>query len=150
MYSKIMVAMDGSPLAKHALDEAIFLAKIHKAELMTVYVVEYPHTYISDMGYDPLPITENLVSEGRHVIEKAECLMRSQQIGFKSLLINNRQTLDSIAEQLHKAADEYGADLVILGTHGRGGFKRFLLGSVAQAFVQLSTCPVLLFPGKHH
>ncbi|WP_353148884.1 universal stress protein [Pollutimonas bauzanensis] len=150
MYAKIMVAVDGSPIAMHALDEAMLLAKIHGAELMSVYVVEYPHTYISDLGYDPLPITEALVSEGRHVLEKAECLMKSRQIDSKSLLVDNRPTLDSIAEQLQKVADEYAADLVILGTHGRGGFKRLLLGSVAQDFVRITCRPVLLIPGKHH
>ena len=150
MYTKIMVAVDGSPIAMHALDEAMLLAKIHGAELMSVYVVEYPHTYISDLGYDPLPVTEALLREGKHVLEKAECLMKNRQIDFKSVLVDNRPTLDSIAEQLHKIADEYGADLVVLGTHGRGGFKRLLLGSVAQAFVQLSSRPVLLVPGMHH
>ncbi|NYT64228.1 universal stress protein [Alcaligenaceae bacterium] len=150
MYTKIMVAVDGSPIAMRALEEAIQLAKIHEAQLMSVYVVEYPHTYISDLGYDPPPITEALVSEGIHVLKKAECLMKSRQVNFKSFLVDNRPTFDSIAEQLHKTADEYGADLVILGTHGRGGFKRLLLGSVAQDFIRLSSRPVLLVPGVHH
>lgn len=150
MYAKIMVAVDGSPIAMHALEEAMQLAAIHGAELTLVYVVEYPHTYISDLGYDPPPLTETLVSEGRRVLEKAERLMKSRHINFKSRLIDDRPTFDSIAEQLEKVADECGADIVILGTHGRGGFKRLLLGSVAQDFIQASGRPVLLIPGHHH
>lgn len=149
MYSKIMVAVDGSPIAMHALEEAMQLAAIHGAELMSVYVVEYPHTYISDLGYDPSPIAETLVNEGRRVLEKAEHLMKSRHINFKSLLVDSRPTFDSIAEQLQKVADEYEADIVILGTHGRGGFKRLLLGSVAQDFIQASARPVLLIPGRN-
>ena len=150
MYTKIMVAIDGSSIAMRALEEAMDLAKSQAAELMPVYVIEYPHTYVSDLGYDPLPVTEALINEGRRILEKAQCLLKSRHIVSQSLLVDNRPTLDSIAEQLQKAADEYGADLVVLGTHGRGGFKRLLLGSVAEAFVRLSSRPVLLVPGKPH
>ena len=150
MYTKIMVAVDGSAIAMRALEEAMDLAKSQGAGLMSVYVIEYPHTYVSDLGYDPLPVKEALINEGRRVLEKADCLLNSRNMVSHSLLVDNRPTLDSIAEQLQKAADEYGADLVVLGTHGRGGFKRLLLGSVAETFVRLSSRPVLLVPGKPH
>lgn len=149
MYKKIMVAVDGSSMAMLALDEAVKLAKSQGAELTLVYVIEYPHVYVSDLGYDPLPVTEALVVEGRRVLDKAESLVASQDIAIRSLLVDNRTSTDSIAEQLRKVADEQQADLVVLGTHGRGGFKRLLLGSVAEGFLRLSTHPILLVPGKH-
>lgn len=148
MYAKIMVAMDGSTIAMHALDEAMRMAESQKAELILVYVIEYPHIYVADLGYDPAPITEALLNEGQRVIAQAEALARKRHIGIRSLLIDNRETTDSIAEQLLKAANGHKADLVVLGTHGRGGFKRLLLGSVAVAFLRSSPCPVLLVPGQ--
>jgi nucleotide-binding universal stress UspA family protein len=150
MYAKIMVAIDGSAIAMRALEEAMQLAKSLGAELMPVYVVEYPHAYVSDLGYDPPTISETLINEGTRALEKAICLMKNQSIAPRSLLVDDRYTLSSIAEQLQKASEEYGADLIVLGTHGRGGFKRLLLGSVAEAFVRLSTRPVLLVPAAPH
>ncbi len=143
-----MVAIDGSPVAMHALDEAMRMAKSQGAELILAYAVEYPHIYVQDLGYDPPPITEALLNDGRDVLAKAESLVKNRRIACGSILVNNRDTTDSIAEQLQKLADECQADLVVLGTHGRGGFKRLLLGSVAETFLRLSTRPVLLIPGK--
>jgi nucleotide-binding universal stress UspA family protein len=148
MYTKILAAVDGSSIAMRALQEAIQLAKTQDAALMTVYVIEYPHNYIADLGYDPAPVTEALVSEGTQILQQVEGLMKSEHIACSSRLVDNRHSLNSIAEQLQQVAAEYEADLVVLGTHGRGGFKRLLLGSVAEAFVRLSDRPVLLVPGK--
>lgn len=148
MYTKIMVAVDGSVIAKAALNEAVQLAKDVRAELLSIYVVEYPHIYISDLGYDPAPIAEALLNEGARVLEGAESVTKSQNIRSRSLLVNDRDTVKSVAEVLHQSADDYEAGVVVLGTHGRGGFKRFLLGSVAEEFVRMSTRPILLVPGK--
>jgi len=145
-----MVALDGSAISMGALEQAMGLAKDQNAELQAVYVVEYPHVYIADVGYDPVSVMEPLVKEGQRVLEKVELLMKARQLVPSSRLIDNGYALGSIAEQLQAAADDCKADLVVLGTHGRGGFKRLLLGSVAEAFLRLSTRPMLLVPGKPH
>jgi nucleotide-binding universal stress UspA family protein len=53
---------------------------------------------------------------------------------------------DDIAHQIEKAAEAVQADVVVMGTHGRRGFKRLMLGSVAERFVRVSSRPVLLVP----
>lgn len=148
MYTKIMVAVDGSPISMHALDEAIKLAKDQRAALHAVHVIEYPKIYVADVGYDPVSIMEPVVAEGRHTLQKAEILMKARLLTVSSELIDRGLGFDSIAEQLQAAANGCGADLIVLGTHGRGGFKRLLLGSVAEAFLRMSNHPMLLIPGK--
>jgi len=148
MYAKIMVAIDGGSVAMRALDEAIRMAQRQGADLILVHVIEYPHIYVPDLGYDPAAITEALLNDGKRILAKAESLVKAGRIGYRSLLINERNSFDSIAGQLQKLADEHDADLVVLGTHGRGGYKRLLLGSVAEEFLRSSRRPVLLIPGK--
>lgn len=150
MYTKIMVALDGSSISMSALEQAMGLAKDQEAELQAVYVVEYPNVYIADVGYDPVAVMDPLVKEGQRILEKVELLMKARHLAPSSRLIDNDHAFGSIAEQLQAAADDFQADLVVLGTHGRGGFKRLLLGSVAEAFLRLSTRPMLLVPGKPH
>jgi nucleotide-binding universal stress UspA family protein len=106
--------------------------------------------YVADVGYDPISVVEPLMQEGKRVLEKVECLMKARNLAPRSRLIDGGHALKSIAEQLQAAADDYKADLVVLATHGRGGFKRLLLGSVAEAFLRLSNRPMLLVPGKPH
>lgn len=60
------------------------------------------------------------------------------------------RALESIAEQLQAPADEYKVNIVVLETHGRGGFKRLLLESVAEAFLRLFNRPILVVPEKPH
>ncbi|NGM88074.1 universal stress protein [Parapusillimonas sp. SGNA-6] len=148
MYKKIMVALDGSAVSMRAFEQALGLAKDERAALQAVYIVEYPNIYIADVGYDPVAVMEPLVQEGQRILDKAEALMKARGLAASSRLIDNGPAFGPIAEQLQAAADECQADLVVLGAHGRSGFKRLLLGSVAEAFVRLSRRPTLLVPGK--
>ena len=148
MYSRVMVAIDGSSIAMRALGEAVRMAKGQGAGLVLTYVIEYPHIYVQDRGYDPAPVTEALLDDARRVLAQAQSFARDEHIASHSLLIDDRNCTDSVAAQLQKAADQCKVDLVVLGTHGRGGFKRLLLGSVAEAFVRASRRPVLLVPGR--
>jgi nucleotide-binding universal stress UspA family protein len=150
MYAKIMVAVDGSSIATRALDEALRMAPAQGSTLILVHVIEYPHIYVRDLGYDPAPITEALLSDGRRVLEDAAARVKSRHIEYRSVMVDKRTSTDSIAERLQRVADEQQVELVVLGTHGRGGFKRLLLGSVAEAFLRSSSRPVLLVPGGQH
>lgn len=148
MYSRIMAAIDGSSIAMRAADEAARMAESQGAGLILVYVIEYPHIYVQDRGYDPAPVTEALLDDARRALSRAESPARDRHVEFRSVLINDRDCADSVATQLQRAAEQCNVDLVVLGTHGRGGVKRLLLGSVAEAFLRASRRPVLLVPGR--
>ncbi|WP_193090606.1 universal stress protein [Advenella sp. FME57] len=146
MYTRILAAIDGSDINKAAFDYALRVAKDNDAILFALYIIEYPNFYVPDMNYDPAPIYDGLVAEGDDITRSADWRMNQLGICGHSSVVDNFYIEKSTAEQIQISADEFSADLVVLGTHGRGGFKRLLLGSVAESFVRISTRPVLLIP----
>lgn len=148
MYKKILVAIDGSDVGNGAFENALQLAKSERAQVFALYVIEFPKFYVPDIGYDPTPIYDALVAEGDFVIKQANDRLKQDRIDSQSGVVDNFYTGITTAEQIQLTADAFQADLVVLGTHGRSGFKRLVLGSVAEAFVRVSTRPVLLVPQK--
>lgn len=148
MYGKILVAIDGSDLANMAFENALQLAKIHNAELLPLHVIEYPENYAPNVGHDPTPLYEALVDEGESLAARADIRLREEGVVGKSHVADSFLWGKTTAGQIQDAADAFQADLVIMGTHGRSGFKRLVLGSVAETFIRKSTRPVLLVPAK--
>lgn len=149
MYNKILVAIDGSDVADNALESALQLAKTENAQLFVLHVIECPQFYLPDAGIDPTPVYETLVAEGERITQQARDLLKKEGVHGQSGVLDNFLTgQHTTVEQIQRMADEFHADLVVLGTHGRSGFKRLMLGSVAEAFIRISTRPVLLIPQK--
>jgi nucleotide-binding universal stress UspA family protein len=148
MYKRILVAIDGSDVGNIAFEAAIHLAKNENARLFALYVIEYPKFYMPDTGYDPAPIYEALKAEGERIVAEADSRLKKDGINGEAGLVDNFLTGKTTAEQIQHEAETFNADLVAVGTHGRGGFKRLVLGSVAEAFIRISTKPVLLVPQK--
>jgi nucleotide-binding universal stress UspA family protein len=148
MYKKILVATDGSEVGNGAFEAAMQLAKTQGAELLPLYVVEHPDIYVPDVGYDPSPIYDAFRAEGEEVRKKADAQMKREGVKGKTQVVDNFIVRKTVAGQIQDTADALQADLVVLGTHGRSGFKRLMLGSVAEAFVRISTRPVLLVPQR--
>ena len=148
MYTKILVAIDGSDVGNGAFESALQLAKMENAELFALYVIEYPKFYMPDAEYDPTPIYDALVAEGSLITRQAGDRLKQEGINGHAGVVDNFRIGNITAEQIQSTADAFHADLVVLGTHGRSGFKRLMLGSVAEAFIRISTRPVLLVPQK--
>ncbi|WP_179284174.1 MULTISPECIES: universal stress protein [Alcaligenaceae] len=148
MYRKILVALDGSDVAQAALEHALHLGSTENAEVVPVYVVEYSSAYYSAAIYDVTPFHDAMMEEANKVVAMANERLTAAGVRGKARFIDKEGITQTIAQQLQDAAEEEGADLVVLGTHGRRGFQRMVLGSVAEAFLRLSTRPVLLVPAK--
>ena len=84
--------------------------------------------------------------EGGRIINDALAQMRLKNVRGGARIDEVNLFADSIAQRILHAATEMKADLVVMGTHGRRGFQRLVLGSVAERFVRMSPCPVLLVP----
>lgn len=147
MYSKILVAVDESDTSLHALKHAIELARSLSATLRIVHVL--------DMGWLPIGPevaidTGALSAARRSVGEKVIAAARdtAQQAGFaaEAGLIETETPIQQVAEAIAREASRWGADLVVMGTHGRRGFQHLMLGSVAERMARLSSGPVLLIP----
>jgi nucleotide-binding universal stress UspA family protein len=143
MYSRILVPVDGSATSRKGLDEAITLARLAGARLKLVHVID---ELVLDSGYGPMAISESVIDamrEGGHkVLEDAVSLARKQLADVESELIETigRRAADTIVD----VAKQWQAELIVMGTHGRRGLRRLVMGSDAEAVLRTSPVPVLM------
>lgn len=147
MYQRIMTAVDGSASSTRALHEAIRMAKLAQAKVFAVYVVDKTLLFSYAGYYDPLVLLDGMRRDGRNVLADAESALREAGVAGEAELIETDDIGDEIASCLQRHVLHLGADLVVLGTHGRRGLRRAVLGSVAERFLRASTVPVLLVRG---
>src|SRR5579859_3045279 len=143
-YKKILVPVDGSKTSKAGLREAITLAKGQGATLQLVHVVD--QHYIALMGLDSAAGITDMIDSMRR---SGQSLLRSAQAAArKAGLQANTVLLETLtgpaADPIVKQARKSGADLIVLGTHGRRGVRRLLMGSDAEQIVRNSPVPVML------
>lgn len=148
LYKRILVAVDGSEISKSALLEAITLAKPLKATLGITYVIdEFPLVYSPGAGL--VEIGPSLKEHGKQVLDEAQKICEKNKVSSEILLAKISPVgSQKISEKLVEAAQSWQANLVVIGTHGRRGFNRIFLGSVAEETIRISTVPILLIRGK--
>ena len=145
MYKRILVAVDGSETSSRALTAAVELARESDAQLQPLYVVDMPLMSYDVPGYDPSYVRDALVEDGRHVLADAAARMAGADVkGSPRMVETDLMSGDDIARSIQLAAHKFGADVVVMGTHGRRGVRRLVLGSVAEHFLRIATCPILL------
>jgi nucleotide-binding universal stress UspA family protein len=147
MFRKILLATDGSAASMHAARLAVKLARSLGARLTALYVVDpYPYLGIGDtnlMGLQAYLSTAN-VHAGRALQEVAALCSQDG----KPVDVQLRRAEDMpAAKGILDAAQEEGADLIVVGSHGRSGINRLMLGSIASKVVSQSTIPVLVARG---
>lgn len=144
MYRQILVPVDGSETANKALQAALDLAKDSGGCVRVIHIIEdlaYAGSYEQFGAY-----TEDLLNAirtaGNDILQDA--MMRAQSAGVEA----DRVLVDSVsgrlAEIVASAAREWNADLIVVGTHGRRGVGRMLLGSGAEQIIRLAPVPVLV------
>jgi len=148
MYQKILVAVDGSETSARALSDEIELARESGARLQPLYVVDVPLMSYDIPGYDLSCVRDALREEGQHVLADAAALMGKAGVKGPTCMVETElMTGEDIAHRIQRAAQEFDAELVVMGTHGRRGVRRLMLGSVAERTLRIVTCPVLLISG---
>ncbi|MFL9965680.1 universal stress protein [Paraburkholderia sediminicola] len=148
MYKRILVAIDGSETAEHAFDSALQLARDNEAQLQPLYVVANPLMAYDAYGYDPTILRDACVEEGKRLMADALARMRHENVAGVPRIVDVAPVGEDISERIRTSANEFNADLLVLGTHGRRGFKRLFLGSVAERVVRSASLPVLLVPSR--
>jgi nucleotide-binding universal stress UspA family protein len=135
---KILVAHDGSKSSDKALKKAVELAVRLNASLTVLSVI--PELYLTELSdIDRNRIFNALSTETADAMEKIRKSLSSRSIDVKTLI---RQ--GDPAEKILETAQKMKADLIVTGSHGRHGTKKFLLGSVSSKIVDYSKCPVLV------
>lgn len=148
MFEQILVAVDGSPTGNRGLKAAIGLASDQKASLAILHVIDdmASVSYVGDLGYVPGAFVDKVLDElrinGRKILAKAEALARDGGIDAKTVLVETKG--GSIADAILAQARKLRADVIVLGTHGRRGLRRVVMGSDAEAVLRDARVPVLL------
>ncbi|MFP3588025.1 universal stress protein [Paraburkholderia sp. SIMBA_055] len=144
MYAHIMVALDGSDAAKRALSEAIQLTKLSRGRLTAVYVLDQSAAFTYAGACDPHLLSGAARQVGTTLLDGAQKQMREMDVVGDTEIVETQGIAEDIAGTLLRFVQWSGADLVVMGTHGRRGLRRMVIGSVAERFVRHATCPVLL------
>ncbi|PMS14719.1 universal stress protein UspA [Trinickia dabaoshanensis] len=148
MYTRILAPIDGSETSARAFDTALRLAREFNAQLLPLYVVDVPLVGADAPGYDPSIVRDALFEEGSRVNAQAVAKMEAEGVSGTPKVVETSALGDDIAHSILRVANEAGADLVVMGTHGRRGFRRLILGSVAERFLRIASRPVLLVPAS--
>ena len=143
MYQRILVPVDGSPTAERGLREAITLATGQQTRLLFLHVVDDYATMseiTSAAGYDDM--LRGLRQYGLDLLAKAKRAADAASLHSETLMreVTGKRVADVIIEQVA----QHHCDLVVMGTHGRRGFSRIAMGSVAEGVARTGPVPVLL------
>ncbi len=144
MYKKILVPLDGSELAKRALEEAEKLANCFGSKIVLFEVVPFMPIYGS-----PELVTPLIVDEKQKEAAEKYLANLSEELKQKGLKVTGVvRTGQQVAVEIIDFAKESGANLIIMCTHGRSGISRWVLGSVALKVLTRAETPILLIRSK--
>jgi len=138
MYEKILVPTDGSEFAKKAQQHALFLAKVSGAEIIAVSVTE--NNFVNG-----LPLDDEIYQLNQILNERSEENLREfDKLNEDDLKITHVIREGSPAKVILDVAKEENVDLIVMGSSGKSGFDRFIMGSVADKVVNSAKCAVLV------
>jgi nucleotide-binding universal stress UspA family protein len=144
MFTHILVATDGSEASSHAAALAVGLARVHGARLTAVYVVDpYPYLGVGDLnpvGFQSYMAAAQQMAARAHAEVETLCQQGGAAVALQARLIEDATAANGIIQ----TAIESQADLIVMGSHGRTGIARLMLGSVANQVVAESPVPVLV------
>lgn len=144
MYSRLLVPLDGSPTSLLALDHARALARLSGATVILLHIVEPTRhstgferakVYIED-------VRSHFMAAGQALLDGAAAGLRRDGLTVETVLLES--SAERVSEQIARQADSSACDVVILGTHGRRGVDRMLLGSDAEQVARIAPVPVML------
>jgi nucleotide-binding universal stress UspA family protein len=164
MYQRILVAIDESATSELALKEATLLAKEQDATLRMAHVIDDTVAYTAVLSPSAVLMPHELVDRQAELLRGNSAIQLLRRLGedvlnrgaaaARALGANAETTLLTVAEaggrvydSIEHEAMRWPADLIVIGTHGRRGFRRLLLGSVAEGLIRITTKPVLLVRG---
>ena len=144
MYKKILIPVDGSATSSKALETAIGMAKAFGAQLRLIHVVE-ELAYLS--GYDQFggysgELIKIMQENGSKILNEGMAQAKAAGVDTDTMLFDKFG--ERLGETVANGAKLWGADLIVLGTHGRRGVGRMLMGSGAEQIIRQAPVPVLV------
>jgi nucleotide-binding universal stress UspA family protein len=147
MFQKIIIATDGSDFSYLAAKQGVEIARVCGGQVVAVYVVDVPR--LAQLpGYAGIAGTKNrmlelIIRQGQEATEEVEHIAADAGVPSSKVILRGHPS-----DELLRYSQEAGADLLVMGSIGKSGLNRFLLGSVAQKVVEHARVPVVLVPGN--
>ncbi|MFW6318509.1 MAG: universal stress protein [Halorubrum sp.] len=138
LYDRILVPTDGSAEGERAVGHALDIAAVHDATVHAVHVVDTASYAGMPMEASWEGVSELLRGDAAEAVREVEELAAGTGIDVDTAVVEG-----SPAREIVRYAEGNGCDLIVMGTHGRGGIDRLLLGSVAEKVVRAAAVPVL-------
>jgi nucleotide-binding universal stress UspA family protein len=150
MFKKILIPTDGSPLSAQSANAAVIFAKSQGAEVVVLFVTQ---PFAATIGFDGMAAAYAVSDQDydKLALDQAKkylkaILDRAETAGVKAT--SHSVSNFNIADGVVQAAHDYGCDLIFIGSHGRSGLSRVLLGSVTTKVLALTHTPVLVYRVK--
>lgn len=143
MFDRVLLPTDGSATADQATEYAIDLAQRYDAEIDVVYVVDVGHVDLgTGLGEGWAGVVDKVQQAGEQEAEEVAERMEEAGVTARAATVEHQ----GIAEGILAYAEENGIDAIVMGTHGRSGPERWLVGSVAEGVLRRSPIPLILIP----
>ena len=143
MFKRILVPLDGSAPSRAGLEQALALAKSEGGRVRLVHAVD-ENALMQGMepAFNVGELLDALAEEGRKLLAEASGLARRR--GVKADAVLYEQRIGRVADRIIREAKNWRADLIVMGTHGRRGIGRLVMGSDAESVLRESPVPLLL------
>jgi nucleotide-binding universal stress UspA family protein len=153
MFKSILVALDGSAASNAGFKSALQLASDQHASLVALHVIDDGAMAINlEGGYLPPSYVDTLYDSlhksGEAILAKAQAAARAAGVNITPILVETRG--QTVAHEIILQARKSKADVIVLGTHGRRGLSRLVMGSDAEAVLREASVPVILVRKAEH
>ena len=153
MFQRILVALDGSAASNAGFKSALQLAGDQHASLLVLHVIDDTAMAVNFQdGYMPASyidsLYESLRKNGETILAKAQATARAAGVEVTPILVESKG--QAVAHAIIKQARKSKADVIVLGTHGRRGISRLVMGSDAEAVLREASVPVVLVRRPDH
>ena len=142
MFKHILVPVDGSPTSMLAVSKAADLAKAFGSQVTALYVIDpYPFTGVgADFAYGQSQYLSAATAEANSALDAVKVTMQAAGVSVDTVLGEGH----AVHEGIVRALENTGADLIVMGSHGRRGLERLMLDSVTQRVLGVAHVPVLV------
>jgi len=141
-YQRILVPVDGSATSNRGLEQAIAMARLTGGRIRVLHVVDDLPVMVEGYGAFAAEAVDMLRDAGKRTLAEAQRAVENAGVPVDTALFEG--VTGRVSEHVAREVEEWKADLVVLGTHGRRGVRRLFLGSDAEQVLRTSAVPVLL------
>ena len=146
-YKRILVPVDGSSTSNAGLKEALKLAHARNAKLCLLHIMDEHMIFISPEAAPNMQvILDSMRSDGGKILKRAAQAARGKGFRTQTALVESRGL--RVSDSIVREAKRWHADIIVMGTHGRRGMNRLIMGSDADLVVRYAGVPVLLVHGR--